>query len=90
MVIEGGMAEEPRIATLDVAEIERWLNDPDAPIGELREQFPFLRSDAHARRFLAEIKEGLEDVAAGRVVSHEEVRKDVEERRRRHRPSAAE
>ena len=84
------MNDQPRIAALDIAAIDRWLSDPDAPLGELREQFPFLRSDTHARRFLAEIREGLEDVAAGRVVSHEQVMRDVEERRRGRRPSAAE
>jgi hypothetical protein len=84
------MADDPRIDALDITEIGRWLSDPEAPLGELRDQLPFLRSDAHARRFLAELREGLEDVAAGRVVSHEEVRQDVEERRRRRRPSAAE
>lgn len=84
------MDDEPRIAALDLAQIDRWLNDPQAPLHELREQFPFLRSDAQARRFLADLREGLEDIAAGRVVSHEEVMRDVEKRRRRYRPSAAE
>ena len=84
------MGDEPRIGALDIAGIDRWLSDPDAPLDALREQLPFLRSDAQARRFLTEIREGLEDVAAGRVVPHEEVMRDVEERRRRYRPSAAE
>ncbi|HEY0413160.1 MAG TPA: hypothetical protein VGD66_08460 [Allosphingosinicella sp.] len=84
------MADEPRIATLDVAEIDRWLNDPDAPLGELRERFPFLGSDAEARRMLEGLRRGLADIEAGRVVPHEQVVRDMEERRRRHRPSAAE
>ena len=84
------MAEDPRIATLDIAEIDRWLSDPDAPLDELREQYPFLRSDAEARRMLDGLRRGLADIEAGRVVPHEQVVRDVEERRRRHRPSAAE
>jgi hypothetical protein len=84
------MSEEPKIGTLDVAEIDRWLNDPEAPIDELMAQFPFLRTESEARRFLEEVKVGLEDVRAGRVVPHEQVARDVAERRRRYRSSAAE
>jgi hypothetical protein len=84
------MADEPRIATLDVAEIDRWLNDPDSPLGELREQFPFLGSDEEARRMLEGLRRGLADIEAGRMVPHEQVVRDMEERRRRYRPSAAE
>ncbi len=71
------MAEEPKIGTLDVTEIDRWLSDPDAPLDELRQRLPFLHSDEQARRFLEELRAGLEDVAAGRVFSHEEVMRDA-------------
>lgn len=84
------MDEDPKITALDVAEIDRWLTDAEAPIGELIERYPFLRSEAEARRFLAKIKAGQEDVRAGRVVPHEQIRRDMAERRRRYRPSAAE
>jgi hypothetical protein len=84
------MADEPRIATLDIAEIDRWLSDPDAPLDELREQYPFLGSDAEARRMLQGLRRGLADIEAGRVVPHRQIVLDMEERRRRHRPSAAE
>ena len=84
------MAEEPRIEAFDVAAINRWLIDSDAPLDALREQFPFLHSDEEARTFLAEIRQGLEDIEAGRVVPHEQVVRDMEARRRRSRPNAAE
>lgn len=84
------MAKEPKIGTLDIAEIDRWLSDPHAPIGELMAELPFLQSEAHARQFLEDVKEGLEDIRAGRIVSHERVVRDMEERRRRYRASAAE
>jgi hypothetical protein len=84
------MSDEPRIAALDVAAIDRWLNDPEAPLSDLREQFPFLGSDAEARRMLEGLRRGLADIEAGRVVPHEQIVRDMEARRRRHRPSAAE
>jgi hypothetical protein len=84
------MADEPRIATLDIAEIDRWLSNPDASLDELRKQYPFLSSDAEARHMLQGLRRGLADIEAGRVVPHEHIVRDMEERRRRHRPSAAE
>jgi len=84
------MDNEPEIAAIDVGGLERWLNDPAAPLDDLRTQLPFLRSDVQARRFLNEIREGLEDVRLGRTVPHEAIVRDVEERRRRGRANAAE
>jgi len=84
------MADEPRIATLDIAEIDRWLSDPDASLDALREQFPFLGSDAEARHMLQGLRRGLADIEAGRVVPHEQIVREMEERRRNYRPSAAE
>jgi hypothetical protein len=84
------MGEEPKIAALDVAELDRWLNDPDASIGELMADLPFLRTEAEARRYLDEIREALDDVKHGRVVPHEQIVRDAAERRRRYRASAAE
>lgn len=84
------MAEEERTVGDDIAWIDEQLADPKASFEDLRAELPFLRSAAHARRFLEEIREGLEDVAAGRVVPHEVVARDVEERRRRYSSDAAE
>ncbi len=84
------MDDEPRIGALDITGIDRWLSDPNAPLEELREQYPFLGSDAEARRMLRSLRRGLADIEAGRVVPHEQIVRDMEERRRRHRPSAAE
>jgi hypothetical protein len=82
-------AREKSIAA-DIAWIDQQLADPEASFDELRAELTFLRSPAQARRYLEGIREGLEDVAAGRVVPHEEVVREMEERRRRRRPSAAE
>lgn len=84
------MAEEPQIATVDVGDIRRWIDDPEAPLGELIALLPFLGSEAGARRYLDGVREGLEAARAGRVVSHEQVLRDAAERRLRYRPSAAE
>ena len=83
------MSQEPKIAALDIAEIDRWLGDPNAPLEDLMAQFPFLATKAQARRFLEEVKVGLEDVRAGRVVSHEQIARDIAERRRQSRSRAA-
>jgi len=84
------MAEKDPSVASDIAWIDDQLADPDASFDALRADFPFLRSAAEARRFLEDIKEGLEDVAAGRVVPHEQVVRESEARRRRFRSSAAE
>lgn len=82
------MSEEPKIETLDVAEIDRWLNDAQAPIEELIAQFPFLRTEAQARRFLEDIREGLASVERGEVFTTEEVIQELEARRRARRSAA--
>lgn len=89
-MVGNGMADDQRSVADDIGWIDEQLADPEATFDVLRADFPFLRSAAQARRFLEKIRLGLEDVAAGRVVSHEVVARDMEERRRRYRPSAAE
>jgi hypothetical protein len=84
------MAEDPHSVAADIAWVDEHLAAPDGGLERLQSEFPFLRSAADARRFLEGIRSGLEDVAAGRVVPHEVVVRDMEERRRRYRPSAAE
>jgi predicted transcriptional regulator len=84
------MADRDPQLSADLAWIDEQLADPAASFEELRAELTFLRSAAHARSFLRELREGLEDVADGRVVAHEEVVRDLAERRRRRRPSAAE
>ncbi len=84
------MAEDHDSVAADIAWVDEHLAAPDAGLERLRSEFPFLRSAADARRLLEGIRAGLEDVAAGRVVPHEMVVRDMEERRRRHRQSAAE
>jgi hypothetical protein len=82
------MDDEPRIGALDIAEIDRWLNDPEAPLDELRQQLPFLQSDAHARRFLAELREGIASADRGELYSTEEMLQELEARRRSRRSAA--
>jgi hypothetical protein len=84
------MAEEERSIEDDIAWVDEQLVDPEEAFDRLRADFEFLRTPAQARRFLEELRLGLEDAAAGRVVPHEVVLREFEERRRRHRPSAAE
>jgi hypothetical protein len=84
------MSEEPRIAALDVAGIERWLDNPAVSVAEVMAELPFLRIEAEAEEFLASIRSGLEDIRLGRTVPHEQVVRDMQERRRRYRASAAE
>lgn len=84
------MDEEPKIVALDVAELERWLDDPDASLVELMADLPFLRTEAEARAYLDDIREALDDVKHGRVVPHEQIVQDAAERRNRFRASAAE
>ena len=84
------MAERDQSIAADIAWIDQQLADPAATFDELRAELTFLRSPEQARRYLEGIRRGLEDVAAGRVVPHEQVVREMEERRRRRRPSAAE
>ena len=89
-MVQRGMADDQRSVADDIAWIDEQLADPEASFDALRADFPFLNSAAQARGFLEKIRVGLEDLAAGRVVPHEVVERDAEERRRRYRPSAAE
>jgi len=75
---------------LDVAGIERWLDNPDVSVAEIMADLPFLRTESEAKDFLASIRSGLDDIRLGRAVPHEQVVRDMEERRRRYRTSAAE
>jgi hypothetical protein len=84
------MAEDDEGVAGDLAWVDEHLAAPDSGLDRLRGEFPFLQSAADARRFLEGIRAGLEDVAAGRVVPHEVVVRDMEERRLRYRSSAAE
>ncbi len=82
------MDDEPRIDALDVQGLRPWLDDPDRPLGELREQLPFLRSDAQARRFIEDIREGLASLGRGEVYTTDEVMRELEARRRARRSAA--
>jgi hypothetical protein len=84
------MADDQRSVADDIAWIDEQLADPEASFDELRADLPFLSSAAHARRFLQEIREGLEAVSDGRVVPHEQIEREARERRRRYGPHAAE
>ena len=89
-MIRDGMAEDHDKVAGDIAWVDELLAAPDSGLDKLQSEFPFLRTTADARRFLEGVRVGLVDVAAGRVVPHEVVVRDMEERRRRYRPSAAE
>lgn len=84
------MNDAPKIAALDIAELERWLDDPAAPLGDLMAELPFLRTEAEARAYLDDLRVGLDDIKHGRTVPHEQVVRDAAERRNRYRVSAAE
>jgi hypothetical protein len=84
------MADDHRNVADDIAWVDEQLADPDASFDALRADFPFLGSAAHARQFLQEIREGLVAARDGRVVPHEQIVREAEERRRRYGPHAAE
>lgn len=85
------MSDEPDIgvAAVDVADLQPWLAG-ERSLSELTTHYPFLRTEDQAQRFLASVAEGLADVRAGRTVPHEQILRDVEDRRRRFGLSAAE
>jgi hypothetical protein len=84
------MAKEERTVADDIAWIDEQLADPEACFETLRADHPFLRSPSHARTYLQDIRQALVDVLEGRFVSHEQICRDMEERRRRYSPDAAE
>jgi hypothetical protein len=84
------MAEARRTVGDDIAWIDEQLADPAASFDELRADHPFLLSASEARRYLEDIRLALVDVQEGRVVSHAQISRDMEERRRRYSPDAAE
>lgn len=84
------MAEAQRTISDDIAWIDRQLSDPDARFEELRAEHPALGSALEARRYLEDVRVALVDALERRVVSAEQVRRDVEERRRRYSSDAAE
>jgi len=77
-------SEEPGIEAVDAADLDPWLNDPDAPIQELIDKLPFLHSPEQARSYLEKVKAGMEDVRAGRTMSHEEFLARRAEQRRQY------
>ncbi len=83
------MAEAERTVSDDIAWIDDQLSDPKASFEALRADHPSLGSAAEARQYLEDIRAALVDVLEGRVVSLEQIRRDVEERRRRSRSDAA-
>lgn len=74
----------------DIAQIDRWLAQPDCGFAELRGDVEFLGSVGDTRDFLIDLREGLEAARDGRVVTHAQIEKDAAERRRRYGPHAAE
>jgi len=84
------MSTDPKVSALDIAGIERWLDNSDMSIAELMAELSFLRTEADAMNFLASIRAGLNDVRSGRSVPHEQVVREAAERRRHYRASAAE
>lgn len=90
-VYDASMDEEPAIIALDVAELQRWLaDDSAATLADLMADLPFLRTEAQARAYLDDIREGLDDLKHGRVFTHEQITQDVADRRNRYRAAAAE
>jgi hypothetical protein len=84
------MAEPQRTVTDDIAWIDDQLSDPDASFKAIRADHPSLGSVIEARQYLEDIRAALVDVLEGRVVSIDQIRRDVEERRRRYNSDAAE
>lgn len=84
------MAEAQRTVSDDIAWIDEQLSDPDSSFEGLRADHPSLGSAAAARRYLEDVRVALVDVLEGRTVSHEQIHRDVDERRRRYSSDAAE
>lgn len=66
----------------DIAILRGIMDGPDAGLATYLTRHPDLATVEAAREDLAEIIAGLEDVRGGRVVSHAEILKDMEARRR--------
>lgn len=77
------------IEAADLAELERWAQNEgrsvDALLKEAIEAYL-----AAGRRWIAETEQALDDVRQGRAVPHEQILRDVAERRTRFRSQAAE
>lgn len=73
----------------DLAELTEWAANSERTLDALLAEAvqAYL---AKGRRWIAEVEIGLDDVRNGRVVPHEQIVRDVEERRRRYRTQAAE
>jgi hypothetical protein len=84
------MAEKERTVGDEIAWIDSQLADPDANFDQLLVDHPFLGSASKARRYLEDVRDALVAVLEGRLMSHEQVRRDVEDRRRRYSSDAAE
>lgn len=73
----------------DLAELRDWAANSDRSLDDLL-------ADAiqeyleRGRRWIAETDVGLEDIRQGRVVSHEQILRDIDERRRQFGIKAAE
>ncbi|MES2441955.1 MAG: hypothetical protein V4574_03930 [Pseudomonadota bacterium] len=74
----------------DIAIFTRLLADPAGLRALASEHSDFLRDEEDAREFVESLLKGFDDVLHGRVVPHEQVVRDMEERRRRYRATAAE
>lgn len=77
------------IASADLAELRAWAANSDQAIEALVAEAIQDYLD-RGRRWIAKTEVGLEDIRAGRVVSHEQILRDIDERRQRYRPHAAE
>jgi hypothetical protein len=84
------MAERERTVGDEIGWIDAQLADPAANFDRLLADHPFLGSASKARRYLEDVRDALVGVLQGRVVSNEQVRREVEERRRRYSSDAAE
>lgn len=74
----------------DIAALRAMIDGPDAGLAAFLADRPYLRTAHEARDDLARLIVGLEDVRAGRVVSHAQILADVEARKRRYGTQAAE
>jgi hypothetical protein len=74
----------------DIATLRALIDGPDAGLDAFLAARPYLHTPDEARDDLARLIVGLDDVRAGRVVSHAQIQDDLAARRHGHGMQAAE
>lgn len=78
-----------KLGAAELAELQRWAANSERPLEALLDE-AIQEYLERGRRWIAETEVGLDDLREGRSVGHDQILRDVEERRRRFRSQAAE